>query len=204
MAEQCLDGGALLHDCSIAQKCYTDIGQKENTGFKFYKVSRLPVQDLQIQLLPGRWPIWELLLCTELLCQVLTLPPWKVWRISMQNISTCRTLRRGFCYHPHPMSGSTVSVGLQPSGANGSWELTLSFVVRREVIWNISSVSVCCRRFIWVNISGFTPRVWFLGGYFVFCSSTVQNCFCSCWRLRKPSTLSSQKRCSFPGIFLQF
>lgn len=161
MAEQYLDGGALFHDCSIAQKCYMDIGQKENTGFKFYKVSRLRVQDLQIQLLPGRWPIWELLLCTELLCQVLTLPLWEVWKVTVQK-SACAG--RLLLSSPSHVSGSTVSAGLQPSGANGSWELTLSFVVRRKVIWNISNVSVCCWGFIWVSISGFTLRGWFLGG----------------------------------------
>lgn len=201
MAEQYLDGGALFHDCSIAQKCYMDIGQKENTGFKFYKVSRLRVQDLQIQLLPGRWPIWELLLCTELLCQVLTLPLWEVWKVTVQK-SACAG--RLLLSSPSHVSGSTVSAGLQPSGANGSWELTLSFVVRRKVIWNISNVSVCCWGFIWVSISGFTLRGWFLGGRdFGFYSSTVQNCFCSCWRLREPFMLSSQRCCSFPGIFLQ-
>lgn len=203
MAEQYLDGGALFHDCSIAQKCYMDIGQKENTGFKFYKVSRLRVQDLQIQLLPGRWPIWELLLCTELLCQVLTLPLWEVWKVTVQKSACAWHWGEAFVIIPIPCLRFNCQHCLQPSGANGSWELTLSFVVRRKVIWNISNVSVCCWRFIWVSISGFTLRGWFLGGDFGFCSSTVQNCFCSCWRLHEPFMLSSQRCCSFPGIFLQ-
>lgn len=29
-----LNGDALLHDCSIAWKCYINTGEKENTGLK--------------------------------------------------------------------------------------------------------------------------------------------------------------------------
>jgi len=113
VVQQCLAGDALPHDSSIAWKCYISTRQKENTGRKFKREIWLPVKDLQIQLPPDRWLIWELLWCgIKLLYLVPPLQPWEARRVSaVQKINPYKTLWWGFSYHPCPVSRVRLLLG---------------------------------------------------------------------------------------------